>query len=120
MSKKTLVLGSSLKPTRYSNMAIRLLRQKGHPVLAIGLREGQVEDVPIFTHRPVINDIHTITLYINPVAQEAFYDYLLSLNPKRIIFNPGTENHTLKQLAQAQGIETVENCTLVLLNNNLF
>ncbi|RKX18521.1 MAG: CoA-binding protein [Candidatus Zixiibacteriota bacterium] len=119
-TKKTLVIGASIKPSRYSNMAIRLLRQKGHPVVAIGLREGQVEDVPIFTHPPVVNDIHTVTIYINPVAQEDFYDYLLSLNLRRIIFNPGTENRTFKKMALEQDIEIVENCTLVMLNRNLF
>ena len=118
--KKTLVLGASLKPSRFSNMAIKLLRQFNHPVVAIGLREGQVEDVPIFTHRPILNDIHTITIYMNQTSQEAFSDYILSLNPKRIIFNPGAENKNLKQLAIEHNIEVVENCTLVMLNENLF
>ncbi len=117
---KTLVIGASTKLSRYSNMAIRLLRQKGYPVVAIGLREGQVEDVSIFTHRPVIDDIYTVTIYINPVAQETFYDYIFSLNPARIIFNPGTENRTFKKMALEQGIEVVENCTLVMLNQNKF
>ena len=118
--KKTLVIGASIKLSRYSNMAIRLLRQNGHPVVAIGLREGQVEDVPIFTHRPIINNIDTVTLYLNSVSQEAFYDYVLSLNPRRIIFNPGTENRTFKKIALERDIEVVENCTLVMLNRNLF
>ena len=109
--KKTLVIDASIKPSRYSNMAIRLLRQKEHPVVAIGLREGQVEDVSIFTHRPIMDDINTVTFYLNRVSQEAFYDYVLSLKPKRIIFNPGTENRTFKKMALEQGIEVVENCT---------
>lgn len=118
--KKTLVLGASLKPSRFSNMAIKLLRQFKHPVVAIGLCEGQVEDVPIFTHSPVLNDIHTITIYMNKTSQEAFYNYILSLNPKRIIFNPGTENKTLEKIAIDNNIEVVKNCTLVMLNEGLF
>ncbi len=118
--KKTLVLGASLKPSRFSHMAIILLRQFNHPVVAIGLREGQVEDVPIFTHRPILNDVHTITIYMNKTSQEAFYDFILTINPKRIIFNPGTENNVLEQMALDKGIEVVKNCTLVMLNSDIF
>ncbi|MCD6367287.1 MAG: CoA-binding protein [Bacteroidales bacterium] len=113
-------MGASIKPSRYSNMAIRLLRKNGHPVVAVGLREGQVKDVPIFTYRPIMGDINTVTFYLNPVSQETFYDYILSLKPERIIFNPGTENRTFKKMALEQNIEVVENCTLVMLNRNLF
>ncbi len=101
-------------------MAIHLLRQKGYPVVSIGLREGQVKDVPIITYHPLMNDIHTVTIYLNIVAQQSFYDYILLLSPKRVIFNPETENHILKKKLQAHGIEVVENCTLVMLNKNLF
>ena len=116
MSKKTLVLGASLKPHRYSNMAINRLVNHDHEVIAIGLREGIVANVPIIKGKPNLENIDTITLYINPRRQVALYDYILSLNPKRIIFNPGTENMELIGLAQAKGIETEIACTLVMLS----
>ena len=118
--KKTLVIGASLKPERYSNMAIRKLRKYGHPVVAIGLREGKVEDVEIIKNKPQLSDIHTVTVYLNPKRQEDYIDYILSLKPKRIIFNPGTENDKFIELAEKQGIEVVENCTLVMIGSGIF
>ncbi|MFK7984086.1 MAG: CoA-binding protein [Saprospiraceae bacterium] len=116
MSKKTLVLGASLKPHRYSNMAINRLVNYNHEVVAIGLREGIVADVPIVKEKPNLKDVDTITLYMNPRRQVALYDYILDLTPKRIIFNPGTENMELIKLAQAKGIKTEIACTLVMLS----
>lgn len=116
MSKKTLVLGASENPARYSNKAILSLRRKGHEVVAIGRRAGQVMDVPIGTEQPPLQDIDTVTLYLNPTNQQPYIDYILSLKPKRIIFNPGTENIQLEALAEEAGIEPVEACTLVLLS----
>lgn len=116
MSKKTLVLGASENPARYSNKAILRLRRKGHEVVAIGRRAGQVMDVPIATEQKLIGDIDTVTLYLNPINQQPYIDYILSLKPKRIIFNPGTENMQLEALAEEAGIEPVEACTLVLLS----
>ena len=116
MSKKTLVLGASLKPYRYSNMAINRLVDQNHEVVAIGLREGIVADVPIVKGKPNLENIDTITLYMNPRRQVELYDYLLELNPKRIIFNPGTENMELMELAQTKGIKTEIACTLVMLS----
>jgi predicted CoA-binding protein len=118
--KKTLVIGGSIKPERYSNKAIRLLRRYDHPVMAIGLREGKVKDVDIQTGRPDFRDIHTVTLYVGPRNQPPFYDYLLKLQPERIIFNPGTENPDFEQMAIKKGIQTVNHCTLVMLNEGLF
>jgi len=120
ITKKTLVLGGSINPNRYSNMAIRLLRANNIPVVSIGLRKGQVEDVSIVTEHIIMDDIHTVTIYMNPTVQDSYYDYILALKPKRIIFNPGTENPVLKAEAKSLGIEIVENCTLVMLRNNLF
>lgn len=114
--KKTLVLGASENPSRYSNMAIRRLRNYGHPVVAVGNRIGAVNDVDILTGQPEQEGVDTVTLYMNPTNQKPFYDYILGLKPKRIIFNPGTENMELQYLAQEQGIETDEACTLVMLN----
>lgn len=116
MSKKTLVLGASLKPQRYSNIALNRLVNHEHEVVAIGLREGIVAGVAIQKGQPDLTAIDTITLYLNPKRQVAYYDYILGLNPKRIIFNPGTENMELVQLARAKGIETEIACTLVMLS----
>lgn len=115
MSKKTLVLGASENPSRYSNMAINRLRRHGHEVVAIGLRQGQVLDVPIITGKPELKDIDTVTLYMNPVNQEPYLDYIIGLNPKRIVFNPGTENQKLVNLAMEKDIDPVYGCTLVML-----
>ena len=113
--KKTLVLGASTNPARYAYLAINRLVQNDHPVVAIGLREGTVAGIPIETETPAFTDIDTITLYLNPERQRSYYDYLLSLQPKRIIFNPGTENEELQQLARQNNIESLYACTLVML-----
>ena len=115
-----LVIGASLKPYRYSNMAIKRLRQYGHNVKAIGLREGVVEDVKIEKGFPVFDDIHTVLLYINPSRQPEYYDYIKSLNPKRVIFNPGTENEVFYEMAQDSGIESIEACSLVMLSTGQY
>jgi predicted CoA-binding protein len=117
---KTLVVGASTKPERYSNMAIRSLLHHGHEVVALGLRKEEVMGVKVETDFPEFNNIDTVTLYLNPQRQKAYYTYLLSLNPRRIIFNPGTENPAFMNLAREQGVEVVEACTLVLLSTNQF
>src|SRR5262245_16456954 len=103
MLKKTLVLGASPKLDRYSNMAIRRLRQFNHPVEAVGRRVGDVDGVPIQTGMPQLSDIDTVSVYMNENNQKPFEEYILSLNPKRIIFNPGAENPQLEKLAEAKG-----------------
>jgi predicted CoA-binding protein len=118
--KKTLVVGGSVKPARYSNKAIRLLREYGHPVVSVGLREAQVEDVSIETGHPPYDDIDTVTMYVGPQRQEPLYQYLLGLSPKRIIFNPGTENNQFEEMASEKGVEVVKHCTLIMLNHGLF
>ncbi len=119
--KKTLVLGASPKSDRYSNMAVRFLRDKGHDVTAVGNRGGMIGDVEIATTAPdAISDLDTVTLYLNPENQKPFYEYILAQHPKRIIFNPGTENEELQKLAEAQGIAAWEACTLVLLRTGNF
>ena len=117
---KTLVIGASAKPERYSNKAIFSLRSHGHDVLAIGNRTGTVADVTIQTGTPDLAEIDTITLYLNSDNQQPIYDYILRLRPRRLIFNPGTENPELEAFAAAQGIQTVEACTLVLLATGQF
>jgi predicted CoA-binding protein len=118
--KKTLVLGASDNPARYSNLAINRLRANQHPVVAIGKREGKVADVNIITDHPGINDIDTVTVYLNVQHQKQYYDYILSLHPKRIIFNPGAENEELAAMAAQQGIQSMEACTLVLLSTGQY
>ncbi len=114
--KKTLVLGASQNPGRYSYLAIKKLTAHQHPVVALGKRKGNVGDTVIETQKLPLQDIDTVTLYLNPANQKEYYDYIISLHPKRIIFNPGTENDELEQLAAQNGIETDEACTLVLLS----
>lgn len=120
--KPTLVLGASLKEIRYSNKAIRMLREHKVPVLALGLREGTVEDVAISKDRNefVGQDIHTVTMYMNAYRQEEYYDYIISLRPKRVIFNPGSENRILTDMLDKEGIEWVDACTLVMLSLDQF
>src|SRR6185369_10065076 len=118
--KKTLVIGASDNPDRYSNLAINRLRAKGHPVVGIGLKKVKVSDVEIDTDKKAYTDIDTVTLYLNPKRQMEYYDYILSLHPKRIIFNPGAENDELSELAQSKGIKTQEACTLVLLSTGQY
>jgi predicted CoA-binding protein len=118
--KKTLVLGASPNPSRYSFLAINNLRSKGHPVVAIGKNKSAVADVEIGTEKKPLEGIDTVTLYLNPQNQKEYYDYIFSLHPKRIIFNPGAENEELIQLAEKNGIKAMEACTLVLLNTHQF
>lgn len=118
--KKTLVAGGSLKPERYSNRAINMLTDYGHPVVSIGLREGEVSGVQIQTGKPEFENIHTVTMYLGAQNQNGLYDYILGLNPKRIIFNPGAENSELERKAKEQGIEVVRHCTLIMLGDGSF
>src|SRR5688572_11315353 len=118
--KKTLVLGASDNPARYSYLAIQRLRNHGHPVAGIGRKNTKVGDVLIEKEKQPIADIDTVTLYLNPRHQQEYYDYILSLKPKRIIFNPGTENDKLVELAKEKKIETMEACTLVMLSTGQF
>jgi uncharacterized protein len=118
--KKTLVLGASDNPSRYSYLAIRRLRKFGHPVVAIGRKNTTVEDVPVDKEKKQFEKVDTITLYLNPFHQKEYYDYILSLKPNRIIFNPGAENDELASLALKNNIQPVEACTLVLLSTGQY
>lgn len=118
--KKTLVLGASSNPDRYSNMAIHRLKAAGHPVVAVGNRSGEAHGISIHKEPVSSPDIHTITLYLSPDNQKPYYDYILSLKPKRIIFNPGTYNPELIQIAEQNGIRCEIACNLVLLSTGQF
>ena len=118
--KKTLVLGASDNPSRYSYLAVNRLRSHGHSVVAIGKKNSMVADVPIEKEKKDWKNVDTVTLYLNPIHQQQYYNYILSLKPKRIIFNPGAENDELADLAAKNGITPIEACTLVLLSTNQY
>ncbi len=118
--KKTLVFGASLKPIRYSNIAVTRLVNSGHAVVAYGLRTGNVAGIEIDTELIQYEDLDTITLYLNPKRQREYYDHFVTLNPKRVIFNPGTENPELYKLLKENNIDFEVACTLVLLSTNQY
>lgn len=118
--KKTLVIGASVKPDRYAYKAIKKLLAHQHEVVAISNRTGQVENVVFHTDLPKFDDIDTVTLYINPTRQKDYYDYIVSLQPRRVIFNPGTENPELQEILRKNHIDFEEACTLVLLTTNQY
>lgn len=114
--KHTLVLGASEKPDRYANIAINRLLDNDIPVIAVGYKKGEVRGVPIKTEFPINKDIHTLTLYLSTKNQKQYYDDIVSLNPKRVIFNPGTYNKELEELLDENNIGYEHACTLVLLS----
>ena len=118
--KKTLVLGATTNPSRYGYIASTRLKSYGHEIVPVGIREGDIHGVDILLGKPEVDGIDTITLYLNPKRQEEYYDYILDLQPKRIIFNPGTENPELVKLAQEKGIEIEIACTLVMLSTGQY
>ena len=119
-NKKTLVLGATTKPERYAFKAITMLVEKGHSVLAIGQNHGEVAGISIRTKNIPLKNIDTVTLYLNPVRQRDYYNYIIETKPKRVIFNPGTENPEFYQLLQGNGIKVEVACTLVLLATNQY
>lgn len=119
-NKKTLVLGASIKPARYSYQAIESLVEKGHSILAIGQNAGEVAGVKIHTKAIPLKNINTVTLYLNPTHQRHYYNYIVEAKPKRVIFNPGTENPELYQLLQLNNIKVEIACTLVMLSTNQY
>ena len=120
VAKKTVVLGASDNPARYSYLALRKLQAYHHPIVAIGKMIGKVGDVDIQTDHMPVEAVDTVTLYLNPHNQREYYDYILELKPNRIIFNPGTENEDLIKRAKENGIEPVLGCTLVMLSTGMY
>ncbi|TVR75260.1 MAG: CoA-binding protein [Marinilabiliales bacterium] len=114
--KKTLVLGASPNPIRFSYKAVKSLQRYNVPVVPVGIKKGEIGGIDIITDRPHMDDIHTVTMYVGPARQKDYYSYLLSLQPSRIIFNPGTENSEFMEMARKEGIEVLEDCTLIMLN----
>ena len=119
-NKKTLVLGASTKPARYAFMAIEKLVEKGHSILAIGQNAGEVAGIKIQTKAIPLKNIDTVTLYLNPTRQRDYYNYIVEAKPKRVIFNPGTENPEFYQLLKLNDIKVEVSCTLVLLSTNQY
>ena len=118
MTKKTAIIGASTNPNRYSFMAAHRLKNFLHPIVPMGIKKGELADEEILDirQRPKIENIHTITMYVGPRNQKDLEEYLLSLSPRRIIFNPGAENPSLEKKAKTQGVETLNACTLVMLS----
>lgn len=119
-NKKTLVLGASSNPQRYSYMAINALVKKEHSVVALGLKDAEVAGVKVQVKHVPFTNVHTVTLYLNPQRQRDYYNYIIGLEPKRVIFNPGTENPEFYQLLRGNGIEVEIACTLVMLSTNQY
>jgi predicted CoA-binding protein len=118
---KVAVLGASVKPERFSNKAVRLLKRYGHDVIPVGLRHGEIDGLKIIKFDEVENlSAGTVTLYLSAKNQKPYYDLIFSFNPSRVIFNPGTENDELKSILESKGIETVEDCTLQMLRRGEF
>jgi uncharacterized protein len=120
LAKKTVVLGASDNPARYSYLALKKLQAYHHPVVAIGKKKGKVGDITIETDHLPVDAVDTVTLYLNPQNQREYYDYLMEIKPNRIIFNPGTENESLIKMAKENGIEPVLGCTLVMLSTGMY
>lgn len=121
MEKITLVLGASPNPDRFAYKAVRSLQRRNIPVIAIGRRDVDLGNLKIRKGMPEdIGDVHTITLYMSAKHQKEYYKFILSLHPKRIIFNPGTINPELADIAKKEGIEVVDDCMLVMLNKGKF
>lgn len=120
--KKTVIVGATTNPGRYAYIAASMLKEYGHPIVPIGIKKGELfgEKILDIRQKPVINDVDTVTLYIGPQHQPEWYDYIISLKPRRIIFNPGTENLTFERKAEEAGIEAEETCTLVLLRTHQY
>lgn len=120
--KKTVIIGATPNPSRYAYFAAERLSKKSHPIVPVGIKRGEVagQEILDLREKPVVEDVDTVTLYLNPTNQKEWEDYILGLNPKRIIFNPGTENRDLQTKAKEKGIETLHACTLVMLSSGTY
>lgn len=119
-SKRTLVIGASVNPERYAYKAIQQLVKNKHEVIAYGLRAGIVENVLIETEWNPNWKVDTVTLYVGPAHQSELMDKISELNPRRVIFNPGTENPAFFVFLTEKKISYELACTLVLLSTNQY
>lgn len=117
---KTLVIGASLQENKYSNQAVKKLRKYNNEVIAIGNKNGFIQDVEVVSVKQLVDNIDTITLYLNSKNQKEYYSYIINCKPKRVIFNPGTENEELYRLLEENNLKYIEACTLVLLATNQY
>lgn len=117
---KTLVIGASPNSERFSYMAVEKLMNYNHEVIALGIREGMIGIQPIVTGKPELENIDTVTLYVGPANLGQWKEYIISLKPRRVIFNPGTEDRDFEIMLKENGIETCNNCTLVMLSQGIF
>lgn len=120
MKKKTLVLGASPNPQRYGYIATEMLTEYEHEVVPFGIKKGEINGKPLVNELPEDTDFDTVTLYLNPTNQREYYDYIIGLHPKRVVFNPGTENPEFEQMLASNGIQPLEACTLVLLRTGQY
>jgi predicted CoA-binding protein len=120
MSKKTLVIGASTDPSRYAYLAANSLVRHQHKIELLGRTKGKIGEDEIKTGKPKLKNIDTVTMYINPKHQAEYYDYVVGLKPRRVIFNPGAENMEFEELLTKNNIEPIEACTLVMLSTNQF
>lgn len=122
MKKKTVVLGASPNPARYSYAAAEMLTEAGHEMVPVGMRKGSIfgREILDIRQRPDIARVDTVTLYVGPVNQDGFLDYIARLKPARVIFNPGTENPELEAQLRKKGIGTIQACTLVMLRTGQY
>lgn len=118
--KKTLIIGASPDPSRYSYKAAHMLKRFNHDIVNVGIKKGEVAGIEIEKPEVIHHDIDTVTLYIGPALQSQYHNYILETKPKRVIFNPGTENDELEKLLDQNGIEPIEACTLVLLSTGQY
>jgi len=121
-TKKTVIIGATPNPSRYAFVAAGMLGEYNHEIVPVGIKKGEVFGVPILdiNQRPQISDVDTVTLYIGPQHQPEHYEYILSLKPRRVIFNPGTENPEFEKMIEESGAEATEACTLVLLRSDQY
>ena len=119
-TKKTLVMGASTEPSRYAYKAVKMLQRFGHPVVAMGKKEDDLDGIKIEKGAAPFDEVDTVTLYLNPMNQKPYYDYIIGLKPNRVVFNPGTENPELYSLLRENNIEIEVACTLVMLSTNQY
>lgn len=120
--KNTVIIGATSNPSRYAFRAAEMLTKYGHEIFPLGIKKGNVfgKEITTIYERPQIEEVDTVTMYINPERQREWYDYIIGLKPTRIIFNPGTENEEFEKRAEEAGIEVLEACTLVMLGTNQY
>jgi len=120
-NKTTLVIGASPNPERFSHKAVKLLKRKGYKVIPVGRRKGEIEGIPILLFDEQLSlPIHTLSIYLSPGGQKQWYEYLTSLKPRRVIFNPGTENEELEDHWRKRGVEIIKNCNIKMLLNDIY